>query len=157
MSNQYVAIGTPGAIACYVVMRALSAIVAFLLATLVLTGRAEAHVPLWAPRVSLSLALDWNKLAVTAIHSPKPKVPPRAHRHTVPKLTVTAAAPAAAHLDIAAYGRVEGLMRDVLIPHYVKPDVDHRQMFRQFYLAPYTPYLGAYGFNLTIESDALLR
>jgi hypothetical protein len=138
-------------------MRALSAIAAFLLASLVFTGRADAHVPLWAPRVSLSLALDWNKLAVEAIHAPKPKPAPRAHRHTVPKLTVTAAAPAAAHLDVAAYGRVEGVMRDVLIPHYVQPDVDHRQMFRQFYLAPYTPYLGAYGFNLTIETDAVLR
>lgn len=138
-------------------MRALSAIVAFLLASLVFTGRADAHVPLWAPRVSLSLALDWNKLAVEAIHAPRPKAAARAHRHTVPKLTVTAAAPAAAHLDVAAYGRVEGVMRDVLIPHYVQPDVDHRQLFRQFYLAPYTPYLGAYGFNLTIETDAILR
>ena len=138
-------------------MRALSAIAAFLLASLVLTGRAEAHVPLWAPRVSLSLALDWNKLAITAIQSPKPKVPPRVHRHTIPKLTVTAVAPAAAHLGIAAYGRVEGLVRNVLIPHYVQPDVDHRQMFRQLYLAPFTPYLGAYGFNVTVETDAVLR
>lgn len=138
-------------------MRALSAIAAFLLASLVFTGRADAHVPLWAPRVSLSLALDWNKLAVEAIHSPKPKPAARVHRHTVPKLTVTAAAPAAAHHDVAAYGRVEGVMRDVLIPHYAEPDLNHRQMFRVFYLAPYTPYLGAYGVNLTIETDALLR
>lgn len=138
-------------------MRALPAIAAFLLASLVFTGRADAHVPLWAPRVSLSLALDWNKLAVTAIHSPKPKPKPRPHRHTVPKLTVTAAAPAAAHVGLAAYGRVEGVMRNVLIPHYVQPDVDHRQMFRQLYLTPYTPYLGAYGLSVTIESDAILR
>lgn len=138
-------------------MRALPAIAAFLLATLVLTGRAEAHVPLCAPRVSLALALDWNKLAVDAIYAPKPKPAPRAHRHTIPKLTVTAAAPRAAQLDVAAYGRVEGAVRDVLIPHYVQPDVDHRQRFRQLYLAPYTPYLGAYGFVLTVETDALLR
>ncbi len=138
-------------------MRALPAIAAFLLATLVFTGRSEAHVPMWAPRVSLSLALDWNKLAVDALRAPKPKPKPRAHRHTIPKLTVTAAAPRPAQLDVAAYGRVEGVMRDVLIPHYVQPDVDHRQMFRELYLAPYTPYLGAYGFNLTVETDALLR
>ncbi|HEX8954122.1 MAG TPA: hypothetical protein VF997_17660 [Polyangia bacterium] len=128
-----------------------------MLTTLVLTGRSGAHVPLWAPRVSLSLALDWNKLAVEAIHRPKTPPPPRVHRHTIPKLTVTAAAPAPAQHDVAAYGRVEGAMRDVLIPHYVQPDVDHRQQFRQFYLAPFTPYLGAYGAMLTIETNALLR
>ena len=138
-------------------MRALSATAAFLLATLLFTVRAEAHVPLWAPRVSLSLALDWNKLAVEAIHSPRPKPPARVRRHTVPKLTVTAAAPPPAHIAVAAYGRVEGVMRNVLIPHYVQPDVDHRQTFRELYLSPYTPYLGAYGFVLTVETDALLR
>ena len=97
-------------------MRAPSLIAAFLLATLGFTGPAAAHVPLWAPRVSLSLALDWNKLAVEAIHRPKADTPPRVRRHTIGKLTVTAAAPARAQLDVAAYGRVEGWMRDVLIP-----------------------------------------
>jgi hypothetical protein len=138
-------------------MRAPSVIAAFLLATLGFASPAAAHVPLWAPRVSLSLALDWNKLAVEAIQRPRKDTTSRVRRHTIPKLTVTAAAPARAQLDVAAYGRVEGAMRDVLIPHYVQPDVDHRVMFRQFYLAPYTPYLGCYGFNLTIETDALLR
>lgn len=138
-------------------MRAPSAIAAFLLATLGLAEAAHAHVPLWAPRVSLSLALDWNKLAVEAIHRPRPAAVARAARHAVPKLTVTAVAPAAAHIDVAAYGRVELWTRNILIPHYVQPDVDHRQKFRQFYIAPYTPYLGCYGFNLTVETDALLR
>jgi hypothetical protein len=140
-------------------MRASFLTVAFVLATAGLSGRAEAHVPLWAPRVSLSLALDWNKLAVEAIHreKTKPIAPPRVHRHTIPKLTVTAAAPARAQLDVAAYGRLEGFMRNVLIPHYVEPNVDRRQKFRELYLAPYTPYLGAYGVNLTVETDELLR
>jgi len=128
-----------------------------LLATVAFGGRAEAHVPLWAPRVSLSLALDWNRLAIEAIHRPKVCAPARARRHTIPKLTVTAAAPPRAQLVVAAYGRVEGVMRNVLIPHYVEPDVDHRQKFRELYVAPFTPYLGAYGLNLTVETDALLR
>ncbi len=138
-------------------MRALPSIAAFLLAILGFADRAAAHVPLWAPRVSLSLALDWNKVAVAALRAPKPKPAPRVHRHTVPKLTVTAEAPRAAQLSVAAYGRVEGFMRNVLIPHYANPDVEHRHMFRQLYLAPYTPYLGAYGVNFAVETDALLR
>ena len=138
-------------------MRAQLLIAAFLLATLGFSGHADAHVPLWAPRVSLSLALDWNKLAVAAIRRPKSAPPPRVRRHTVPTLTVTAAAPARAQLDVLAYGRVEGFMRTVLIPHYMEPDLDRRQKFRVIYLAPYTPYLGAYGFNVTVETDALLR
>jgi len=138
-------------------MRASAAIAGFLLVTLGLGGSARAHVPLWAPRVSLSLALDWNKLAVEAIQRPKVKAPARAGRHVIPKLTVTAAAPPVAQLDVAAYTRLEGWARNVVIPHYMKPDVDHRQMFREFYLAPYTPYLGAYGFVLTVETDAVLR
>ena len=141
-------------------MRASFFTMGFLLATVGFSGRAEAHVPLWAPRVSLSLALDWNKLAIAALRelpTVKPGAPARVRRHNIPKLTVTAAAPARAQLDVAAYGRVEGWMRNVLIPHYVEPDLDHRQKFRQLYLAPYTPYLGAYGFNLTVETDALLR
>lgn len=138
-------------------MRAPSAIAAFLLSALVFTGRSEAHVPMWAPRVSLSLALDWNKVAVEAIAAPRPQPPPRHHRHTIPKLTVTAAAPAPARLGLAAYGRVEGLVRDVVMPHYVAPQVDHRQKLRQLYFAPYTPYFGAYGFVVTVETDAVLH
>ena len=156
--NFAVAIGTPAAISCFVSMRAAAAIAGFLLVTLGLGGSARAHVPLWAPRVSLSLALDWNKLAVEAIRRPKDKAPARARRHVIPALTVTAAAPPVAQLDVAAYGRIEGWARDIVIPHYVQPDVDHRQMFlRQFDLAPCTPYLGAYGFVLTVETDAVLR
>ena len=138
-------------------MRAPAFIAGFLLATLGTGSQAHAHVPLWAPRVSLSLALDWNKLAVEAIHRPKAKAPARAGRHAIPKLTVTAAAPPVAHLDVAAYGRAEQWARNIIIPHYVQPDVDRRQLFRQFYVVPYTPYLGAYGFVLTVETDALLR
>lgn len=138
-------------------MRASATIAGFLLATLGFVGRADAHVPLWAPRVSLSLALDWNKLAVEAIARPKAPKPPRATRHAVPKLTVTAAAPPAAHVAVATYGRVETWTRNILIPHYMEPDLDRRQMFRVVYVAPYTPYIGAYGLTLTVETDALLR
>jgi hypothetical protein len=139
-------------------MRASAAIAGFLLVTLGLGPSAHAHVPLWAPRVSLSLALDWNKLTVEAIARPKVKAPARARRHAIPKLTVTAAAPApVAQLDVAAYGRIETWTRNILIPHYVQPDVDHRQKFRQLYLAPYPPYIGAYGFVVTVETDAVLH
>src|SRR4051794_1300169 len=126
-------------------MRALFTTAAFLLATLASTPRASAHVPLWAPRVSLSLALDWNKLTRDAITRPAPKPVSRVARHTVPKLTVTAAAPAPAQHDVAAYQRAEQTARLVLIPHYVQPDPDRRQMFRQFYIVPNAPYLGAIG------------
>jgi hypothetical protein len=138
-------------------MRPFTGTLVFLLASLGFSGPARAHVPLWAPLVSLSLALDWNQLAVEAISRPKPKAPARVGRHAIPKLTVTAAAPAPAQLDVAAYGRVEFALREVVTPHYVQPDVDRRQMFRQFYFSPYTPYLGAWGFVLTVETNALLR
>ena len=138
-------------------MRASASIAGFLMVTLGFVSSAHAHVPLWAPRVSLSLALDWNKLAVEAIARPKAKKPARVARHGVPKLTVTAAAPQPAHVAVATYGRVETWTRNILIPHYMEPDLDRRQMFRVVYLAPYTPYIGAYGLTLTIETDALLR
>ena len=139
-------------------MRPFTGTLVFLLASVGFSGPASAHVPLSTPRVSLSLALDWNKLAVEAIAKPKPQAPARVGRHAIPKLTVTTAAPAPPmQLDFAAYGRVEVVLRDVVTPHYVQPDVDHRQMFRQFYFSPYTPYLGAWGFVLTVETNALLR
>ncbi|MCU1281489.1 MAG: hypothetical protein JWM53_5035 [bacterium] len=138
-------------------MRALIGTAAFLMTCLGLSRPASAHVPLWAPRVSLSLALDWNKLAVAAISRPKARPAARVGRHVVPKLAVTAAAPAPAQLDVAAYSRVETAMREVVTPHYVEPDVDHRQMFRVLYFSPYTPYLGAWGAILTVETNALLR
>lgn len=138
-------------------MRALHTTLAFLLATLALTSRADAHVPLWAPRVSLSLALDWNKVAQAAVLQPKPKPVPRVARHQVPKLTVTAVAPAAAQLDVAAYARAEEMARLLLVPHYVAPEVDRHQNFRQLYVTPFAPYLGAYGLALTVETNAILR
>lgn len=141
----------------FVEMRALIGTAAFLLACLGFTGPADAHVPLWAPRVSLSLALDWNKLAVEAIKRPKPGPAARAPRHVVPKLTVTAAAPAPAHLDVAAYGRVETAMREVVIPHYINPQEGQRQLFRVVYATPYTPYLGCWGIMVTVEQNVLLR
>jgi hypothetical protein len=135
-----------------------TAIAAFVLATLGVSTVAQAHVPLWAPRVSLSLALDWNSIARQAARQPKPKpLATKKPRHVIPKLTVTGAAPALVQRDVAVYGRVEGWVRNVAIPHYVEPDVDRRQMFRQLYLTPYTPYMGAYGLNLTVETDAVLR
>ena len=138
-------------------MRALIGIVAFLLATLGSSGPASAHVPLWAPRVSLSLALDWNKLAVEAISRPKPRPAARTARRATPTMPVTGAAPVLAQRDVAAYGRVETWMRVVVTPHYAEPDLNHRQMFRVFYFSPFTPYLGAWGAILTVETNALLR
>lgn len=139
-------------------MRALIGTVAFLLASLGFSGPASANVPLWAPRVSLSLALDWNRLAVEAISRPKTKKTTlRIGRHAIPKLPVTFAAPVLAERDVAAYGRAETWMRVVVTPHYAEPNVDHRQMFRVFYFSPFTPYLGAWGAILTIETNALLR
>ncbi len=138
-------------------MRPLCATAAFLLVTVAYATTAQAHVPLWAPRVSLSLALDWNKVALEALSQPKPKPVARVARHQVPRLTVTGAAPAPAQLGLAAYNRVEGTARQLLMPHYVEPDAERREMFRQVYVMPYTPYLGAYGLVLTVETNALLR
>jgi hypothetical protein len=139
-------------------MRAPYIIAAFLLATLTFTPSARAHVPLWAPRVSLSLALDWNKVAREAVMRPAPKPTARVKRHTVPKLTVTAAAPPAYQIDVAAYGRAEGWAKHVLVPQfYVQPDPDRREMFRQVYMVPYAPYVGAYGLTVIVETNALLR
>ncbi|HXU73789.1 MAG TPA: hypothetical protein VN947_30930 [Polyangia bacterium] len=135
-----------------------TALAAFLLSSLGFSTVARAHVPLVAPRVSLSLALDWNSIAATALRQPRHKpVAAKKPRHTIPRLTVTSAAPLPPQRDLAAYGRVESWVRDVAIPHYVEPDVDHRQMFRQLYVTPYSPYIGAYGLVLTIETDAVLR
>src|SRR2546430_14247411 len=98
-------------------MRALSGTVVFLLASLGFSGLASAHVPLWAPRVSLSLALDWNKLAVAAISRPKRPAPPRVGRHVVPKLLATAAAPVLVARDGAANGRAAPSLRVGVTPH----------------------------------------
>ena len=118
-------------------MRALSAIAAFLLASLGVVGRAAADMSLWTPRASLSLALDWNKVTVGA-------------------LTVTSAAQTATPLDVVAYKRVEKLVRTVAQPTYM-PGPAHRRLFREVRLEPFTPYVGAYGLALDFRTDAILR
>ena len=142
-------------------MRAPYATLAFLLATLGIPATARAHVPLFAPRVSLSLALDWNNLAVRALHAPpRPTAPSTVHRHVVPRLAVTDGAPPPARaLDFEAVNRVEGWARTVMAPRYysASPRQSSRMHFRAIYLNPYTPYLGCYGLTLTVETDALLR
>ncbi len=139
-------------------MRALHATLAFLVATAGLMARADAHVPLWAPRVSLSLALDWNKLAREAISRPRAVPVSPVSRRRVPHLPVTgAAAPTLPPRDVQAYARTQEWMRVVLMPHYVQPEPERRQMFRALYVTPFTPYLGAYGLMLTVENNALLR
>jgi hypothetical protein len=153
-----VAVGTAAAIACFVEMRALSPIAAFLLASLGFCPLGRAEMPMLGPGVSLSLALDWNRIAATALAHPEPAAPPaRAHRHEVPRLTVTTAALPPAPRDVAVYGRVAGWAQSVVMPGYVAADLEHRQRFRQVYVAPYAPYFGAYGLTVTVETDAILR
>ena len=127
--------GTHGAIAPAVEMRALPCTVAFLLASQSFCGPAQAHVASWGLRLSLSLAREKQ----------------------TPRLTVTAAAPARTRLDVAAYGRAEGWLRRVASPHYLEPDVDRRQMFRQVSFSPYALSIGTWGGLLTVETNALLR
>lgn len=145
-------------------MRALCSTVAFLVSTLALGARASAHVPLLAPRVSLSLAIDWNEMVLArALAQPRGATATAAatlvRRHRVPKLSVTSGAttPLPPALGVAAYDRVERLARTILSPRYDSPDAEHRRLFRSVYLTPYAPYLGCYGFNLSVETDALLR
>lgn len=143
-------------------MRALCSTVAFLMATLELCAPASAHVPLYAPRVSLSLALDWNNVVLArALAQPTAEATAATivRRHRIPKLSVTSGAttPLPQALDVAAYDRVERLARAILSPRYDSPDAEHRRLFRSVYLTPYAPYLGCYGFNLSVETDALLR
>ena len=143
-------------------MRALHSTFTFLAASLLFCGSAAARVPTLAPRVSLSLALDWNNLAIRALQAPpRPAVPVAVRRHTIPKMSVTsgAARPAAAQLDAQAVGRVEGWARRVITPRLDRgaTDAQRRIMLRAAYLTPYAPYVGCYGVNLNIETDALLR
>lgn len=138
-------------------MRALHPTAAFLLATLGWSCRALAHVPLFTPHISLSLALDWNKLAHEAIARPASTPVAPARRHQVGKLTVTTAAPPSRQADTVVAARVEIWARSVLVPSYVKPEVERTVLFRQLYVTPYAPYLGAFGANFTVETDALLR
>jgi hypothetical protein len=138
-------------------MRALNGTLGFLLATLCLSVSARAHVPLVAPRVSLSLAVDGRRLARDALACPQPAPVPHVARHQVPRLSMTATVPSLAPHDVAAYDRVEGWTREVVIPHYTPPDVNHRRLFRQVYAVPYRPYLGGLGALFTVETDAILR
>jgi hypothetical protein len=119
-------------------MRA-TAFAAFILIALGAGGVARANPASAVPRVSLALAIDWSMPSTSS------------------KLAVTSAAPTAAQHDVAAYGRFADLARQVVVPHYVEPDVTRQQMFHQVYVTPFTPYVGAYGLNLTVESDALLH
>jgi hypothetical protein len=143
-------------------MRALHSTLTFFATSLLLCGSAAARVPTFAPRVSLSLALDWNNLALRALQAPPRSAAPVApRRHTVPKMTVTdgAVVPPAAQLDTQAVGRVEGWARSVVAPRLDPGTIDpHRRiMMRAAYLTPYAPYVGCYGVHLTVETDALLR
>ncbi|MDB4966371.1 MAG: hypothetical protein JWN44_2060 [Myxococcales bacterium] len=143
-------------------MRALYSTSAFLLATLALAGPALAHVPVLAPRVSLSLALDWNNLVMRALHAPPP--PPASvttRRHVIPKLSVTDGAQtrSAPQLEVQAVSRVENWARSVVSPRYDSTNADaaRRTQFRTMYVTPFVPYMGCYGLNLTVETNALLR
>lgn len=134
---------------------------AFLLASLGLSTTALAHLPLNAPRVALSLALDWNQVVLQrALAQPRDATATTVvkRRHTLPKLSVTggpvAAAPSA---GVAAYGRFEQTARAILMPRFDNPAAVHTRMLRAVYLSPYAPYFGCYGAMLNIQSDALLR
>jgi hypothetical protein len=121
-------------------MRA-SVISAIVVGTLLCGGAARAQPLLLAPRSALTLAIDWNSLATAKSHS---------------NPAVTGVAPAMAERDAAAVGHAEEIVRNVVIPHYVMPD-GGRQPIHQVYVTPFTPYLGAYGLNITFETKALLH
>jgi hypothetical protein len=121
-------------------MRA-SVISAIVVGTLFCCGAAHAQPFLFAPRSALTLAIDWNSLAAAKSH---------------PNPAVTGVAPAAGERDAAAVGHAEEIVRNVVIPRYVMPD-GGRQPIHQVYLTPFTPYLGAYGLSVNIETKALFH
>jgi hypothetical protein len=137
--------------------------VAFAIAGAGFARDGRAHLPLFAPRVSLSLALDWNNLARRAIRQPRrevPPAPPARHRHAIPPLGVTDGAPAPEPVqhDVAAAARAEVWVRRVTVPQYVTPfNSDARFKLRSMYLVPFIPYLGCYGLSTVFETDAVLR
>jgi len=106
---------------------------AFFLTLVGLASTAHAKLPaLLAPKVSLALARDWKPITV-------------AHR-TLPSLSVTSAAtPVPAQLAVAAYGRAEGMVRSVVTP------------YRSVSVFPFSPYPGAYGLTISVETNALLH
>lgn len=140
-------------------MRSLGSTLIFLIALAAVAGRAEAHVPLFAPRVSLSLALDWNKMARTALSRPAAPATVVARKHDTPKLAVTGATVATtADVSRATIARVEAYARLVVTPSYTAPEpVQRERLFRAAFVMPYAPYLGCYGALLTVQSDLLLR
>jgi hypothetical protein len=141
-------------------MRALASSLSFLVVIAALAGRARAHVPLFAPRVSLSLAFDWNKMARQALlHPERAPATVVARRHQPPRLAMTSGPVTAAPPPLQrSVGRAELYMRVVLVPTYISPEEMRRtRMFTAAYVTPYTPYLGCYGAMLTVQSDALLR
>ena len=140
-------------------MRAVASTLAFLIAVTALAERAEAHVPLFAPRVSLSLALDWNKMAREALSRPVSPATVVARKHDAPKLAVTGAAVAATpDVARATVGKIEAYTRLVVTPSYTaSAEVQRGRLFRAAFVMPYAPYLGCYGALLTVQTDALLR
>jgi hypothetical protein len=113
---------------------------AILLLTSTISGAAFAQPPSLTPRVPISLALDGNSIATTTSRHPNP--------------VVTGVAPEAAQHDAAAVGHAEELVRNVVIPHYVMPETA-RQPIHELSLTPFSPYVGAYGLNLNIETRLL--
>jgi hypothetical protein len=140
-------------------MRALGSTLSFLVVLAALAGRAQAHVPLFAPRVSLSLAFDWNKLARQALLHPEPAPATVVARPREPaRLAMTGPVTAAPAPVQRSVDRAQLYMRVVFVPTYISPEQMRRtRMFTAAYMTPYTPYLGCYGVMLTVQSDALLR
>jgi hypothetical protein len=150
-------------------MRAVSSIVAFLSVSALAMPAARAHVPLFTPRVSLSLALDWNALARRAHAAPAPQATiATTRRHTPPRLplisvtprpasAVAAPIPSRTTLETVAVGRVEGWARMLVTPSVAStnPNEAHRLRFRSVYAVPSVPYLGAYIMTVNVESDVL--
>jgi hypothetical protein len=141
-------------------MRALGSTLAFLVAAAAVAGSAQAHLPLFTPRVALSLAIDWNKMALQALQHPAPPAETTvARHHQAPRLGVAGPVVAAPPpIDRAAVSKVELYTRVVVTPSYTAPTaVQETRLFRAAYMMPYAPYLGCYGVMLTVQSDALLR
>jgi hypothetical protein len=149
-------------------MRAVSSIVAFLLVGVAAMPQGRAHVPLFTPRVSLSLALDWNALARRAPTARSQATVAAPHRHTPQRLSLTsvtqqpvsaadAPIPSRTAPETVAVGRVEGWARMLVTPSVAPttPDEAHRLRFRSVYAAPSVPYLGAYIITINVETDVL--
>jgi hypothetical protein len=128
----------------------------------------RAHVPLFTPRVSLSLALDWNALARRAPAARPPATVAAPHRHTPPRLPLASVTqqpvsaveppiPSRTAPETVAVGRVEGWARMLVTPSVAStnPAEAHRLRFRSVYATPSVPYLGAYIMTINVETDVL--